>query len=406
MIVPTVDRRLAAGIVGSVTLLVIGWTGLLVPSLIRVIKEAFHQSDAGIGVAYLAYALAYAGGSVLGGQLMERVGRRSILAGAAVLHGVGIAGLGLAPSWSLFVAAMLPAGLGAGGLDGGANGLVLDVYREGRGRAMNLLHVSFGVGALLAPLVVGRAVEAGVTWETIMLLSSVPLAGLAVAYAIVPMPSGRRLADVTSPTARAPAGHLLAGPLLLLGVAIASYVAAEIGVSNWLVRFLEPAPIATATLALSVTWAGVTLGRLLSSVIADRFDHLRFTIVCIVSMGLAIGAAVAAPMLPLSIALFGLAGVASGPVFPMIVALGGERYPERSAAVGGALVGCAVVGSTIYPPAIGFLSVTVGLPIAMAGNALLCLVGAAALVAFGRTKDRAIDARGGLDAATTVPDRE
>ena len=30
-------------------------------------------------------------------------------------------------------------------------------------------------------------------------------------------------------------------------------------------------------------------------------------------------------MLPLSIALFGLAGVASGPVFPMIVALGGER---------------------------------------------------------------------------------
>jgi fucose permease len=406
VIVPTIDRRLAAGIVGSVTLLVIGWTGLLVPSLIRVIKETFHQTDAGIGVAYLAYALAYAAGSVLGGQVMERVGRRGILAGAAVMHGVGIAGLGLAPNWSVFVAAMLPAGLGAGCLDGGSNGLVLDIYREGRGRAMNLLHVSFGVGALLAPLVVARAVEAGVNWETIMLLSSVPFAGLAVAYAIVPMPSERRRADVTSPTARATAGRLLAGPLLLLGVAIASYVAAEIGVSNWLVRFLEPAPIATATLALSMTWAGVTLGRLLSSVIADRFDHLRFTIVCIVSMGLAIGAAVAAPMLPLSIALFGLAGVASGPVFPMIVALGGERYPERSAAVGGALVGCAVVGSTIYPPAIGFLSVTVGLPIAMAGNALLCLVGAAALMAFGRSKVPAIDARGGLDAATTVPGRK
>jgi fucose permease len=97
-------------------------------------------------------------------------------------------------------------------------------------------------------------------------------------------------------------------------------------------------------------------------------------------------------VLPLSIALFGLAGVASGPVFPMIVALGGERYPDRSAAVGGALVGYAVVGSTIYPPAIGFLSVTVGLPIAMAGNALLCLVGAAALVGFGRMKDRVGDA--------------
>jgi len=386
---PTADRRLAAGIVGSLTLLVIGWTGLLVPSLIRSIKGTFDQTDAGIGVAYLAYSVAYASGSVLGGGLMERFGRRTVLVGASVLHGVGIAGFGLVPSWPLFVVAMVPAGLGAGCLDGGSNGLVLDVYREGRGRAMNLLHVWFSVGALLAPLVIGRAVEAGVAWEAIMLVSAVSLAALAVAYALVPMPSGRRdRADGAASAASSVGRRLLSGPIILLGIAIACYVAAEIGVSNWLVRFLEPAPLATATLALSLMWAGATVGRLLSSAIADRFDHLRFTLVCIVLMGLAIGAAVAAPTLPLSMALFTLAGVASGPVFPMIVALGGERFPERSAAVGGTLVGFAVVGSTLYPPAIGFLSVTVGLPIAMAGNALLCLVGGGALLAFGRTKDR------------------
>jgi fucose permease len=391
---PASERRLPAGIVGSLTLLVIGWTGLLVPSLIRSIKETFDQTDAGIGIVYLAYSVAYALGSVLGGGLMERIGRRAVLVGAAALHGIGIAGFGLAPSWPVFVLAMIPAGLGAGCLDGGSNGLVLDVYREGRGRAMNLLHVWFSVGALLAPLAIGRAVEAGVTWEAIMLMSAVPLAALALAYALVPMPSGRR--QRFAPTSAAgPAGsaRLLSGPIILLGVAIACYVAAEIGVSNWLVRFLEPAPLATATLALSLMWAGATVGRLLSSAIADRFDHLRFTQVCIVLMGLAIGAAVAAPTLPLSIALFTLAGVASGPVFPMIIALGGERFPERSAAVGGTLVGFAVVGSTVYPPAIGFLSVTIGLTIAMAGNALLCLVGAGALVAFSRTNDPRIEVR-------------
>jgi len=384
---PSPDRRLAAGIVGSLTLLVIGWTGLLVPSLIRSIETSFEQNDAGIGVVYLAYSIAYVIGSVVGGQLMERVGRRPILVAAAALHSIGIAGYGLAPSWPLFVAATVPAGLGAGCLDGGSNGLVLDVYREGRGRAMNLLHVWFSVGALLAPLVIGRAVEAGVTWQLVMVVSAVPLVGLAIAYAFVPMPSGRR--PRSEPAAAGPiaAGRLLSGPLILLGVAIATYVAAEIGVSNWLVRYLEPAPLATATLALSLTWAGATVGRLLSSAISDRFDHLRFTIVCIVAMGLAIAAAVAAPSLPLSITLFTLAGVASGPVFPMIIALGGERYPERSAAVGGSLVGFAVVGSTIYPPAIGFLSVTVGLPIAMAGNAVLSLLGAGALIAFGRSRD-------------------
>jgi fucose permease len=182
--------------------------------------------------------------------------------------------------------------------------------------------------------------------------------------------------------------RLLTGPLLLLGVAIAAYVGSEVGVSNWLVRFLEPAPLTTATLALSLYWAGLTVGRLVSSAIADRFDHARFTIACLLALAVMLFVAVLAPSLPLSIAAFALAGVASGPVFPMIVALGGERYPERSAAVGGSLTGMAVVGSTIYPPAMGFLSVTVGLTAAMLGNVLLAIASAVALVAFGRTTTR------------------
>ena len=80
----------------------------------------------------------------------------------------------------------------------------------------------------------------------------------------------------------------------------------------------------------------------------------------------------------------------------MIVAIGGDRYPQRSAAVGGSLAGMAVIGSTIYPPAMGFLSVTVGLTVAMFGNALLALACVLALVAFGRaTRERAGTEPGG-----------
>lgn len=188
----TARGRLAAGIVGCLTLLAIGWTGLLVPSLIRSIKETFDQTDAGIGVIYLAYALAYATASFGGGALTERLGRRLVLGGAVLIHGAGIAGLGLAPTWTVFVVAALVAGAGAGCLDGGANGLVLDVYREGRGRAMNLLHVSFAVGALAAPVTMGALVESGVPWQTVAIGTGAIVSLLAIAYAIVPMPSGRR----------------------------------------------------------------------------------------------------------------------------------------------------------------------------------------------------------------------
>jgi fucose permease len=313
-----------------------------------------------------------------------------VLGGAALLHAAGIAGFGLVSSWELFLAAMVPAGLGAGCLDGGANGLVLDVYRERRGRAMNLLHMFFSVGAFLAPLAVGQAVEAGVPWQAVTLATSLPLVALAAAYFAGPMPSGRRdrgpagVYDATSAAGR----RLMTVPLLLLGAAIAFYVAAEVGVSSWLVRFLEPAPLTTATLALSLYWVGIAIGRLLSAAIADRFDHMRFAVACVVAMAAAIGAAVVAPSLPLSIGLFAVAGVASGPVYPMIVALGGDRYPDRSAAVGGTLSGFAVIGSVVYPPAMGILSVTVGLPVAMAGNVVLGLASAAALIVLGRSDGR------------------
>lgn len=382
----TARGRLAAGIVGGLTLVAIGWTGLLIPSLIRSIEASFDQTDAGIGLVYLVYAIAYASGSFGGGGLTERFGRRVVLGGAVLVHGLGIASLGFVPSWELFVIVAVVAGAGAGCLDGGANGLVLDVYREGRGRAMNLLHMSFSVGALAAPITMGTLVERGVPWQAVAIGTGAVVATLTVAYAVVPMPSGRRTtATVPSDEPKPGEGRrLLAGPLLLLGLAIAAYVASEVGVSNWLVRFLDEAPLSTATLALTLFWAGIAVGRLVSSAIADRFDHLRFTIVSALGMAVFVAIAVLAPTLPLSIAAFAAAGVASGPVFPMIVAIGGERYPERSAAVGGALTGMAVAGSVIYPPAMGLLSVTVGLTAAMLGNVLLALVSAIALVAFGR----------------------
>ena len=385
--------RLAAGIVGCLMLLACGWTGLLVPSLIRSIKATFDQTDAGIGMVYLAWAIAYAAGSFGGGPLTERIGRRPVLGVAVLVTGLGAAGLGLAPTWAAFVAAAVLTGAGAGSLDGGANGLVLDVYREGRGQAMNLLHMSFSVGALAAPLIVGSLVEGGVRWQAVAIGTGVVVALGALAYVVVPMPSGKRpTGDAGERPATAsdgPGGRtLLAGPLLLLGAAIAAYVASEIGVSNWIVRFLEAAPLTTATLALSLYWAGLTVGRLVSSVIADRFDHLRFTMACALAMAGLIAVAVLVPSLPISIVAFALAGVASGPVFPMIVAIGGDRYPERSAAVGGSLAGMAVIGSTIYPPAMGFLSVTIGLTIAMLGNALLALACVVALGAFGRATRR------------------
>jgi len=131
---------------------------------------------------------------------------------------------------------------------------------------------------------------------------------------------------------------------------------------------------------LTLFWAGLTLGRLISARLVDRFDHASFATVSALVLAAALVGAVIVPSLPLSVALFTVAGFVSGPIYPLIVAIGGERFPGRSAAVGGFLSGTAVIGGVFYPPVMGFLSVTVGLPVAMIGTATLAL--ACGLVLF------------------------
>jgi fucose permease len=374
----------AAGVIGCLTLLLIGWSGLLVPSLIRSIERDFGQTDAGIGIYYLVWAVAYAIGSLGGGMVTERLGRRRVLAGTALVHGVGLAILAFVPPWEIALLSAVPGGLGAGALDGGANGLILDLFQEARGRALNTLHLFFSIGALSSPLVVGQLVDAGVAWQAIVMATGLAVIPLALLYAIARLPHGRHAADPQTSGARRRTPIAFRWPLLTLEVAIACYVAAEVGVSDWLVRFLDSVPLGTATGALSLFWAGLALGRLVSARIADRFDHLQFTTVAITLAGFATFAAVVVPSTGASIALFGLVGFASGPVFPMIVAIAGDRFPERSAAVGGFMTGAAVFGSVLYPPIMGFLSVNVGLAVAMLGAGLLSLASAGALLAARR----------------------
>ena len=377
-------RTGAQAAIGCAGLRLVGWSGLLLPSLIRSIEHDFAQTDAGIGVFLFVNAVVYVAGSMLGGLLTERVGRRAVLATAVVLIALGLVGMATVSTWGLFIAAGVPLGIGSGVIDGGSNGLILDLYPTGRGRALNLLHLFFSLGALGSPLVVGRLLEAGVAWQAIVIGTAVVALPLAVAYWIADLPSGHHAPSTGTETRRIG----LAWPLIALAVGIGCYVGSEAGVSNWLVRFLESATVGLATSALALFWGSLAVGRIVGAKLGDRFDHARFAAIAALAAAIALAGAVAAPTLPLSIALFALAGFAFGPVYPLIMVVAGDRFPGRSAAVTGFLSGSAVIGAIVYPPLMGFLSVGIpggiGLAVAMAGAAVLSLGTAVVLVILGR----------------------
>ena len=364
---------------GYAGFVLIGWNAVLIPSLIRSIEHQFRQSDAAFGLLYFTASLVYACGAFSGGFLTERLGRRAVLCAGVLALGAGLGGEGIAPTWVTLVAALVPASWGGGVIDGGINALFLDLYRDARGGALNLLHVFFSLGALVSPFVVGQLITAGVPWRSIFLGTGVwalPLAGL---LAMVGMPSGRHNRRLRKP-AQGDAAEQSLLPFAGLALAIGLYVAAEVAVSNWLVKLLVAVPVATATEVLSVFWAGLAVGRLLSNRLAERIDYYAFTVGCIVLASLALLGAIFAPILPLAGALFGLTGMFFGPIYPMIMALGGNIYPRRLAALSGSLAAAAVAGSIVYPPLMGVMAAHIGLRAGMAGAALLGIPMALALL--------------------------
>ena len=389
MAVRPVHRPTFAAIIGCAGMLLVGWTSLLVPSLIRSIEHDFGQTDAAIGVFFFVNSVAYAGGSMGGGLLTERLGRRVVLPSAVALMVLGLLGLAVVPAWAAFLAFAVPFGLGTGAMDGGANGLILDLYPTSRGRALNLLHLFFSLGALASPLVVGRLVEAGVAWQSVVAGTAVAAIPVVVLLAVADLPSGRHAHAVGSVAlgvdeAQRPARVGVAWPLIALAIAIACYVAAEIGVSDWLVRFLATATIGLATSSLALFWGCLALGRVVSAVLGDRFDHARFAAISSFVASAALVAAVVVPSLPASIVLFGVVGFAFGPIYPLIIAVAGDRFPARAAAVSGFLSGCAIIGAIIYPPVMGFVSEGAGLGVAMGGAAALAFACGVVLALSGR----------------------
>ncbi len=382
------EHALRAGLVAGAAYTLVGWRALLVPSLILFVAPAFGQADAGMGAYYLATALAYGVGALFGGRFIRRFGARVILPSAAALMAVGLLVQGFTGAWAVFALAGVLTSIGASSTDVGVQALVLDLFPHARGRALNLLHVAYGVGALMAPLLLASLVGLGVPWQWLMTGSGIAMAiaGVGLALTVPPDPVLHApTADAWAPGTGEPAARTRRLPLFLLvmAVSIACYVAAEAGVSDWLVRYLEALPITQASLALTLFWAGIAVGRLVFARIGNRLDPQRSAAALAVAGGAMLTIALLLPISPVSPLLFGAVGLAFGPIFPLIVAAAGARMPGESATVTGTLVFAAVVGVVIYPPAIGFLSDVIGLQAAMMGTAVMAFAcGAAAWAAI------------------------
>ncbi|WP_189223555.1 MFS transporter [Saccharothrix coeruleofusca] len=347
----------------------LGWNLVLLPSLVRSLLGHFQRGDTDFGVLLFTGALLYTLGAVTSGHLVDRCGRQAALGTAALAYPAALLAMALCPTWALLVVAAAPGYWAVGVLEGGLNGLFLDLHRDQRGRAMNRLHLYVALGAFTGPLAVGGLSLLDIGWRPVLVGTALAAAAAAAALLGGGMPSGRG-----QDTAARGGGLRLAGslvPFTGLALAINLYVAAELAVSNWVVRLLDSTTVAAATLVLAVYWAGLALGRWTAERVVERIGYTAFACLCVVASGVFLLAALAVTGTGPRLVLFGLVGVCYGPVYPMIMAIGGGLFPGRLNRVSGALSAAAVSGSVLYPPLLGVVADAVGLRAGMVGAVLL-----------------------------------
>ncbi len=373
---PLPSQPLAAGM----------WAYFTIGTLIGVAGPSLESLRAELGFTYalvgpwLAGAtLGFVAGTLLGGVLSDRFGRREVLVGAHVVGAAGILAAALSPSFLAFVAFNGVASLGLGAVDAAVPGLLSDSSGRRAARAIAVSQIPFALGALATPPTVGALLAAGAGWRPgYLIVASFLLLG-ALAFAVIRYPPtswhAARLPQIVRAVA-APAP-------LLLGAALALYVGFEFSIISFLAAFLETEfamPRAPAASLVSAFWLGQLLGRLGGPWAVERIDLYKFTMGSLVLTAAFAAALTLAPSVPVTVVAAGLAAASGASVFPAILAIAIRRQPAAAAAMTGGVLALAALGSLLFPLVAGFVADAVSLraaliaaPIAAAAAGLVLL---------------------------------
>jgi MFS family permease len=252
------------------------------------------------------------------------------------------------------------------------NTLTAAFHPDGVKRSVLVLNALLGLGTVLAPVLVAIFVGLGFWWG-LPLLSAILLVSLLMMSSQLPLRAGARTAaHAVRRVAAIPARFwVFAGFAVLYGIC-------ETVNGNWsqldMTSELDASKTA-ASLALTVFWAMVTVGRVLFAAIERRVpDRVTYHVLPFV---LAVAFALIA-LLPsgdsgAGIAAFGLAGLGCSALLPLTIGFGQEELVAMSAAVAGGVIAFYQVGYGIAAFGVG--------PIVDGGVALSTIYGVSAGIA-------------------------
>ncbi len=277
-----------------------------------------------------------------------------------LLLGLGLIAISLfllptASGYEMSRALFLLVGLGGGIVVTAANALVGDISDTKRSSMLNLLNIFFGLGGILTPFI--GSMLGGSAFILCYVIAALTVVTWIV-NAITPMapPAGEvafKLSEMGSILSR-PVLYVLAAFLLL-------YVAAEVGVWNFLVVHLVAQGIPTESAQSILAWGfalGLMIGRLIASRILMKINPVTVLAGASVLMAITLYLVLQTADPTMAAVCVFFAGLSMAPVFPTSLGVTGDCFRRGTATAMGIVITAGWVGILVSSPIIGAIAGT------------------------------------------------
>ena len=333
--------------------------GLMLTSIgpgMDALQEQSGSSKTAVGFLVVVLSLGYMVGSILGGRLYVRlVGHRVLSASLLAMALLTFTIPWLGALW-LLIGVFFLIGLALGIMDVGGNTLMVWLYRSDVPPYMNALHLCFGIGAFIGPLVMNGFAAATDNAVTTYWLYAALMLPVTLWLARMPSPENPPAEEpvVGIRTALRRHAWLIAlisafffmhmGAELAFGAYITSYAQDQVSYSESLARVVN-----------SMFWGGLVVGRLVAIPLALRLRAGSMLQIDLLGAGAGIALIALLPGSTMALWIGTIVlGMSIASMIPSSINFAGERMPITSQITALFLVG-ASLGSTVLPLVVGQL---------------------------------------------------
>lgn len=354
------------------------------------VVDSYHLAGGAQGIMSSLINIGAVAAFFITPMLQGRIKKTTTLLLGAGLLVVSFFLLGAGRTIAALIAASLLTGIGFGWVDSNSNAVMVDLHRDNSAKFLGLLHGSFGVGGLVAPIFIS-ALLAIVNWHTVSYLISalVLLAGITflllffAAKKGVPAPKPEQ--KLTSGAVKA---FLFRRKNILMLLSIMLYSITQNGLLIWIVRYmtLQYNAESLGSIALSLYWIFGTLSRFFAPRL--RMRPLIVFLLGLILAGVCQAIGVLSGSAVVMCVMCGLNGLVSGHCVPMLLSEASLDNPGSSSLVSSSFLLSICATNIVSPLLMGALASWASLNVMMLAPAASAAVASVIVLSILRDERR------------------